>query len=109
LIRRTDISPTENPILYNIIDSYCTVKAALSSKDENYKKSQIFLNPVFVRSKDDNNLLDIPFFTRPVYDANKIRIRQLTFDDCFSNGMFKTLEQFSESGLILNNLVWLRL
>jgi hypothetical protein len=109
LIRRTDISPTENPILYNIIDSYCTVNDALSSKDENYKKSQIFLNPVFVRSKDDNNLLDIPFFTRQVYDANKVRIRQLTFDDCFLNGKFKTLEQFSESGLILNNLVWLRL
>ena len=44
-----------------------------------------------------------------MYDANKIRIRQLTFDDCFINGKFRTIEQFSESGLILNNLVWLRL
>jgi hypothetical protein len=44
-----------------------------------------------------------------VYDENKIQIRQLTFDECFVNGKFKTTDQFSESGLNLSNLVWLRL
>jgi len=109
LIRRTDISQNENPILYNIVDAFCSMSEALTKKDENYKKSQIFLNPTFVRSKDDNNLLDIPFFTRQIYDRNRIRIRQLTFEDCFTDGRFKNLNEFEETGLLLSNLVWLRL
>jgi hypothetical protein len=109
LIRRTDISQNENPILYNIVDAFCSMSEALTKKDENYKKSQIFLNPTFVRSKDDNNLLDIPFFTRQIYDRNRIRIRQLTFEDCFTDGKFKNLNEFDETGLLLSNLVWLRL
>jgi hypothetical protein len=82
---------------------------ALTKKDENYKKSQIFLNPSFIRSKDDNNMLDIPFFTRQIFERNKLRIRQLTFEDCFTDGKFKSLNQFRLIGLNLSNLVWLRL
>jgi hypothetical protein len=109
LIRRTEISQNENPILYNIVDSFCTMNEALTKKDENYKKSQIFLNPSFVRSKDDNNMLDIPFFTRQIFEGNYLRIRQLTFEDCFTDGKFKSLNQFGIIGLNLSNLVWLRL
>jgi hypothetical protein len=67
------------------------------------------MNPTFIRSKDDNNLLDIPFFTRQVYEENKVLIRQLTFEGCFENGKFKTIEQFGDAGLNLSYLVWLRL
>jgi hypothetical protein len=72
-------------------------------------KNQIFLNTSFVRSKDDNIMLDIPFFTRQVYEGNRLRIRQLTFEDCFTDGKFKSLNQVRDIGLNLSNLVWLRL
>ncbi len=45
LLRRTDISQNENPILYNIVDAFCTMSEAFTKKDENYKKVKYFSTP----------------------------------------------------------------
>jgi hypothetical protein len=109
LIRKIDIDPYTHPILSNIVSAYETFLPAHTLKDKNYKKSQLFLNPAFVRSATDNGLLDIPFFTREIYDRSRDRIRSLIFDDCFLNGNFRTREQFTEIGLYLSGTVHLRL
>ncbi len=109
LLRKIDISANENPILANIVDSFCNFSAAFAKKDSNYLKSPIFMNPVFVRSKDDSGLLDIPFFTRQVYDDCKLEIRSLTFKNCFLDGNFKIIDQFRTDGIRLTNVIWTRL
>jgi len=109
LLRNIDVNQAEHPILYNLASAFSNFSTALSKKDSNYKKTQIFLNPHFVRSGTDNGMLDIAFFTRDVYDDCKSVIRNLSFDDCFSNGTFKTKQQFRDIGLRLNDIVWIRL
>jgi len=109
LIRKIDVDPFANPILTNIVSSYETFLPAFTLKEKNYKKGQIFLNPAFVRSGTDNNLLDIPFFTQAIYDRSKNNIRSLTFEKCFIDGAFRTKAQFLDIGIYLNDTVHLRL
>ncbi len=82
---------------------------AHSEKDENYKKSEIFMNSSFVRSGRDNGLLDINFFTREIYTRHKKEIRALTYNNCFHNDNFRTINQFEDLGIYLTGVVWLRL
>jgi hypothetical protein len=109
LIRRIDVDKNDHPILYNLVDSYCTFLTAFSDHEKNYQKSEIFYNPTFVRSRNDNNLLDIAFFTADFYNANKNVIRSLTYEDCFSEGNFKSKAQFAESGIRFTDTIWMRL
>jgi hypothetical protein len=109
LLRTMDVNHNEHPILYNLASAFCNFSTALSKKDSNFKKGQIFLNPHFVRSGTDNGLIDIPFFTRGIYDDCKSAIRKLTLEDCFINGIFRTKLQFRDIGLRLNDIVWIRL
>jgi exonuclease III len=104
-----DIPQNSNPILSNLVEAFKSFKNAHSMKDENYKKSEIFMNSCFVRSGRDNGLLDINFFTREIYARNKKEIRALTFNDCFVNDNFRTINQFEDIGLFLTGTVWLRL
>jgi hypothetical protein len=109
LLRTMDVNRNEHPILYNLASAFCNFSTALSKKDSNFKTGQIFLNPHFIRSGTDNGLIDIPFFTREIYDDCKSAIRNLTFEDCFMNGIFRTKLQFRDIGLRLNDTVWIRL
>jgi len=108
-IRKIDIDPYLHPILTNIVNSYCEFLPAFSKNEKNYRKAHIFLNPAFVRSGSDNGLIDIPFFTREIYERSKNGIRALTYEDCFDGTNFKTLAQFQELGINLTNVIWMRL
>jgi hypothetical protein len=106
-IRKIDIDP--HPILANIVISYCEFLPAFSKNKKNYRKAQIFLNPAFVRSVSDNGLIDIPFFTREIYENSKNGIRALTYEKCFDGTNFKTVAQFQKLGINLTNVIWMRL
>jgi hypothetical protein len=71
--------------------------------------SPIFMSPAFVRSGTDNGLLDIPFFTRTIYERSEKEIRKLTFNDCFLNGTFKDQANFRRMNIELTGTVWTRL
>jgi len=104
-----DTTQETHPIIHNLVEAFNTFKNAHSAKDENFKKSEIFMNSSFVRSARDNGLLDVNFFTREIYTRNKKEIRALTYNDCFHNDIFRTINQFEELGIYLTGVVWLRL
>jgi hypothetical protein len=55
-------------------------------------------------------LLDGNFFGKKYYAANKNRIRKLTFEDCFTDGRFKSINEFAErTGLRFPPLTWMNL
>jgi hypothetical protein len=43
------------------------------------------------------------------YNGHRDAIRKLTFDDCFNNNVFKTIQEFREAGLPLRLVVWMRI
>ncbi len=109
LIHTYDVKKTDQPILYNLANAFVEFRNALCKKNSNFKKSPIFLNPNFVRSGLDGEQLDIPFFSREIYNNCTVPIRKLTFEDCFRDGAFKTIQEFTEMELSLNGTVWMRL
>jgi hypothetical protein len=55
-------------------------------------------------------LLDANFFGKKFYNENKIPIRNLTFDDCFTDGKFKSINEFAvDTGLVFPPVTWLNL
>ncbi len=66
LIHTHDVKKNEHPILYNMVAAFVELRNALCKKNSNFKNSPIFLNPNFVRSGLDGELLDIPFFSREI-------------------------------------------
>jgi len=108
-IRKLDVCKREHPILYNIVESYSDFMHSFALHGKNYRKSHLFMNPIFVRSGRDNGLLDTAFFTGDLYTLCSDKIRLLTFDDCFNNHNFKTRLEFHDMGIPMNNIVWMRL
>jgi hypothetical protein len=108
-IRKIDVSYERNPILYNLVCAFTSFTDGFYLKDENFKESAIFLNLAFVRSGTDSGLLDIPFFTREIYEQCKSNIRKLTFTDCFVNSTFRDQASFRQDGIDLTGTVWTRL
>jgi hypothetical protein len=55
-------------------------------------------------------LLDVNFFGKNYYNENKTRIRSLTFEDCFTDGKFKSINDFARDvGLVFPPVTWLNL
>jgi hypothetical protein len=75
----------------------------------NFRKNSIFQNIAVCRSGTDNRLLDIDFFGKKFYLENRSRIRNLTFDECFDGGKFRSPDSFKGIGLELPLGLWMRL
>ncbi len=75
----------------------------------NYVKSKIFCNPCFVRSKNDNGLLDKFFLGTSFFNRYKNEIRSLSFEDCFTDNVFKSITDFGTMGLPVTQVIWVRL
>jgi hypothetical protein len=82
-IRIFDLSKLENPILYNIVEAFEVFRGCYNKLGNNFVKSKIFCNSCFVRSKNDNGLLDKFFFGTSFFNRYNKVIRSLTFEDCF--------------------------
>jgi hypothetical protein len=109
LVRLFDVDKNRNPILFNIVEGYQTFVNCYSRIGNNFSKIPIFRNPIFVRSKADNNLLDQAFFGKKFYEQNSDRIRRLTLDDCFTGNSYKTVQEFADMNLPLTQALWMRL
>jgi hypothetical protein len=77
--------------------------------DNNYRKNPIFLNGAFQRSGNDPRTLSSDFFGKLIYENNFDIIRTLTYNDCFSNGTFKSINEFLEIGFRMPVSLWMRL
>jgi hypothetical protein len=108
-IRIFDLSKLENPILYNIVEAFEVFRGCYNKLGNNFVKSKIFCNSCFVRSKNDNSLLDKSFFGTNFFNRYKTVIRSLTFEDCFIDNVFRSIAEFDTIGLPVTQTVWLRL
>ena len=106
LIRKRDVDPLLNPILYNLVSSYCDFYSAFSAVKGNYKTAYIFDNDSF---RLNNEKIDPDFFGINFYNAHKPIIRSLTFSQCFMGPRMKTPGEFAADGLPLLPAVWMRL
>ena len=106
LIRKRDVDPLLNPILYNLVSSYCDFYSAFSAVKGNYKTAYIFDNDSF---RLNNEKIDLDFFGINFYNAHKPIIRSLTFSQCFMGPRMKTPGDFAADGLPLSPAVWMRL
>jgi hypothetical protein len=108
-LRACDIPREKSIILHEIAWAFEFFNGCHSLLENNYRKSSIFQNIAFCRSGVDNRLLDIDFFGKHFYNLNKEKIRTLTFEDCFSDGNFKSINDFRLMGLALPLSLWMRL
>ncbi len=109
-IRACDIDPKVHLVLHELAWAYEFFIGCYSLIDNNYLLNSVFQNAAIVRSGKDNMLLDGNFFGKKYYAANKNRIRKLTFEDCFTDGRFKSINEFAEStGLRFPPLTWMNL
>jgi hypothetical protein len=106
-VRLRDVNEGCHPILYGICEAYEKFYFNFSRSD-NYKFAQLFDNPNF-RDPQTNNQLTPEFFGREFYRLNKQNIRKLTYNDCFSGTLFKSIREFREMELPLTIALWLRL
>jgi hypothetical protein len=109
LLRKVDFCPIRNPILYGIAEAFELFVNCFTEIGNNYKVVPIFNNRYFRRTKVDNRLLDIEFFGKSFYKANRNAIRKLTFNDCFVDNKFRSIAQFESINLPLNWNTWMRL
>jgi hypothetical protein len=75
----------------------------------NYRNANFVDNPAFVRSAVDARLLDKNFFGTVFYSNNKDTLRNLTFDNCFLDGNFRSIASFEDLGLNLTMVLWMKL
>jgi hypothetical protein len=108
-LRACDIPREKSIILHEIAWAYEFFNGCYSLVDNNYRKSSIFQNIAFCRSGADNRLLDVDFFGKNFYSTNRVKIRSLTFDDCFIDGNFKSINDFRLMGLAFPVSLWMRL
>jgi hypothetical protein len=108
-IRSCDFDPRKNIILYEIAASFELFVSCFSLVDNNYRKTPIFMNGAFQRSGNDPRTLSSDFFGKNTYETNYDVIRTLTYDDCFSNGKFKSINEFLDLGFRMPVSLWMRL
>jgi hypothetical protein len=109
ILRSCDIDPNNNLILFELAAAFEFLTGCFSMLDNNFRKNPIFLNGAFQRSGVDNRPIDIDFFGKDFYQNNSSVIRKLTFDDCFSDGKLKSINEFSELGIRFLVSTWMRL
>jgi hypothetical protein len=108
LIRSRDICVQRHPVLRGIVLAYEEFYGNFCKKDNNYRYAQIFDNKIFC---DPGTLqpLGKNFFGNLLYDNYTRQIRVLTYDKCFNNNIFKSLQEFRDDGLPLTLVTWMRL
>ncbi len=108
-LRACDIPERQSIVLHEIAWAFEYFSGCYSLIGNNYRKNSIFQNIAICRSGTDNRLLDIEFFGKKFYQDNRNRIRNLTFDDCFCDGKFRSSTSFRDIGLDLPLGLWMRL
>ena len=93
-INPATIDRREHPILAGLAESFSKFLECFTLRNENYLDSYIFNNPCFKRSNRDDGILDTNFF-KTGGSPNFYKISQLTYRQCFANGVFRDLNFFN--------------
>ncbi len=109
LLLLRSVDQVKNPILYEIAWAYEFFVGCQSQLSNNFKKNPIFMNAGIFVPGPEVGQIDVNFFGKKFYNENKIKIRNLTFNDCFTNGSFNGIEKFREWGLPLIPCLWMKL
>jgi hypothetical protein len=107
-IRASDVSAQIHPVLHDICIAYEDFYFNFCKSERNYKSAQIFENSIF-RDPGTGNMLGKQFFGIDFYNGYRDAIRKLSFDDCFANNVFKSIQEFRDIGLPLSLVVWMRI
>jgi hypothetical protein len=100
----------ENPVLFNICESYGSFTSEFYKKDRNYRKALIFKNRMFKRGRNDDRLLDENFFGRNLSFDELKKIACLKFEDFFTNGRQKTLDLLcDDTGINFSLVTYMRI
>jgi hypothetical protein len=109
LVRPCDIDKATHPILFNLVNSYCSFVTEFTRINSNFRTVPFVDNPAFSRGPNDPRPLNKFFFGVDFYNRHKILLRNLTMGDCFADDRFKSIEEFTLDNLPLTPVIWMRL
>jgi hypothetical protein len=92
ILSEKTFNQAENPILWNIGNSFQKFKTEYFKKDKNYLKANIFKNPQIQRGRNDAGLLCENFFGRHKSFEYFCEISKLKVCDFFEHGRPKTID-----------------
>jgi exonuclease III len=101
-IRKADINPVSNFLLYKYAESFENFLQAFTITCGNYRDISLFENGAF-------KTFDRKFFGADFYNNNTNVIRELTLSKCLTGNRIKTLAEFREENLPLTPALWFKL
>jgi hypothetical protein len=109
LLRTGDVDKNCHPILYNLVEDYSDFYGKFTAVNSNYKSAFIFDNQSIKCTPNLTHTINCSTFGRAFYNRYKTQIRNLTFDNCFSQAGFKSVAEFAAAGLPLTVAAWMTL
>jgi len=107
-IRMSDVEKEAHPILFGFISSFTDLISSHSKINGNYREAFVFENPAFTYG-EDNRIIDKTLFGHEFFADYSTKIRCFRLIDCYTDENFKTLDEFANFGLPINQLAWLKL
>ncbi len=108
-LRPSDINRNANPILYNIVSASYELLSEYTYSGTNYKTSSFVDNPAFTRGPRDNGLIDCNYFGSRFYWKYMAILRNLKFEQCYQEGRYMSIEDYSVIGVDMSIAQWMRL
>jgi hypothetical protein len=78
-------------------------------KELNFTVAPFVDNPAFSRGPQDTGLIDCSFLGRAFYSAHKSELRKLTFEQCYQEGRYLSIEEYATLGINISIATWMRL
>jgi len=103
------VTEEENPILHNILSSWCKFIKCYYARESNFKKMYILNNPMLERGGRVPGITDITFFNQqPVLNLDTLS--RLRFDNIVTDGRIKEFQLLrDDTGLQFSPATYLRL
>jgi len=106
----SQVSKVENPLIYNIAESWSLFLRGFYTFDNNHRKMSLINNPVLVRGRDDDRMLNMNFFRQ----NPPIELREITsirYEDLVTiEGRIRPYPQFNvRTDITLTPGLYLRL
>ncbi len=108
-IRPCDIRNEANPVLSTLVKAHTGLLAEFTKKELNFTVAPFVDNPAFSRGPRDTGLIDCNFLGRAFYSAHKSELRKLTFEQCYQEGRYLSIEEYATLGINISIATWLRL
>jgi hypothetical protein len=108
-IRPGDIRNETNPVLSTLAKAHTELLAAFTKKEQNFTVAPFVDNPAFTRGPRDTGLIDCWFLGRAFYVAHKSELRKLTFEQCYQDGRYLSIEDYLTMGINISIATWMRL